>query len=631
MCGICGIRRFDNSLPDERLLTAMNAALYHRGPDGAGVHIAPGIGLAMCRLSIVDLITGDQPIYNEDRSAVIVFNGEIYNHAEIREQLISKGHFYRTRSDTESILHAYDQYGLAAVDHLRGMFAFAVWDSAAETLCLARDRLGEKPLYYAELPNELIFASEIKALLHHPGLTPEVDEAALDLYLTLNYVPAPHTMFKGIRKLPAGHRLVVRGREVCLEPYWDVTIESAATLPDEGEAAAELRRRFTLAVEERLMADVPLGAYLSGGVDSTLVVGLMSRAMDRPVDTYSVGFDESVSGTAKFNTDAQFAILASRAFKTNHRPVILSRADRIAELVPSIITQMDEPLANPNGLATYLVARQARADGLKVLLTGDGGDELFAGYERYAFDWRVSQYQKLPQALRRVVLSPLLRLAGGGAEKLADKANIESPIDRYLSWHTIFAQTKKKQLLTRPLNSNWIEVSSATIGPCMLRGHSTVFQDRLMTTDLKLWLPEESNMRVDKAAMLASIETRAPYLSHPVVEFVAKLPFDLKLRNGTSKYLLKRAFADLLPSAIARRPKMGFASPASKWLRRELRPLAEKMLSAAALAESGYFRTEVVADLLGSHIHNRAYHLNQLWSLLTFQIWFFHYIARKEI
>jgi len=628
MCGICGIRRFDNEVPNEHLLAAMNGSLAHRGPDGAGMHLGPGIGLAMRRLSIVDLVTGDQPIYNEDRTVVEVYNGEIYNHAEVRTRLKAAGHVYKTQSDTETVVHAYEEMGVEALQEFRGMFAFAVWDSARETLLLARDRLGEKPLYYAELPNELIFASEIKALLQHPALTPDVDEAALDLYLTLNYVPAPLTMFKGIRKLPAGHRLVVRGRQVCVEPYWDVTIETPLAPVNEREATAELRRRFTLAVEERLMADVPLGAYLSGGVDSSLVVGLMSRAMERPVDTYSVGFDDSVSGTAKFNTDAEYAKLASQAFKTNHRPVVLSESDRIADLIPFIMVAMDEPLANPNALATYLVARQARADGLKVLLTGDGGDELFAGYERYALDTRVSTYQNIPDALRRNVMSPMLRRINSSARKLADKAELD-PTARYLDWHAVFRAGDKQALLTRSLADDGC--AEAIVGPFMRRGQSPVFQDRLMTADLKLWLPEESNMRVDKAAMAASIETRAPFLSHPVVELAAGLPFDLKLHGGVSKYLLKQAFKDVIPPAIAARPKMGFASPASKWLRRELRPLAEKMLSPVAIEESGYFKSEVVSGLLDAHLNKRAYYLNQLWSLLTFQIWFFHYIAGKEI
>lgn len=630
MCGICGIRRFDDSLPDERLLAAMNASLAHRGPDGAGAHLAPGIGLAMRRLSIVDLATGDQPIYNEDRSAAIVYNGEIYNHLELRRQLEAKGHIYRTRSDTETILHAYDEYGVDAVTHLRGMFSFAIWDAATETLLLARDRLGEKPLYYAELPNELVFASEIKALLQHPAITPEVDEAALDLYLTLNYVPAPYTMFKGVRKLPSGWRLIARGRQVCAGPYWDVTIETPAARVDEREAAGELRRRLTLAVEERLMSDVPLGAYLSGGVDSTLVVGLMSRAMDRPVDTYSVGFDESASGTPKFNTDAEFAKLASQTFRTNHHPVVLSKDDRIADMIPFVVAQMDEPLANPNALATYLVSRQARADGLKVLLTGDGGDELFAGYERYAFDARVSQYRRLPESLRSG-LSPLLERMGGGAAKLAEKAAVTSPVDRYLGWHTIFPPADKARLLARDLSAGGAALFESAVGTFVRRGQSPIFQDRLMTADLKLWLPEESNMRVDKSAMAASIETRAPFFSHPVVEFAAGLPFDFKLRRGVSKYLIKHSFADLVPPAIAKRPKMGFASPASKWLRGELRSLAEKMLSAESLRMNGYFRPEVVGEMLSAHVNRRTYYLNQLWSLLTFQIWFFKYIARREI
>jgi asparagine synthase (glutamine-hydrolysing) len=631
MCGICGIRRFDNSVPNERLLAAMNGAIAHRGPDGQGVHLAPGIGLAMQRLSIVDLVTGDQPIYNEDKSVALVYNGEIYNHLEVRAELERLGHVYQTNGDTESVVHAYEEYGTAAVGHFRGMFAFAVWDEPRQTLYITRDRLGEKPLYYAELPGEFIFASEIKALLQHPGLVPQVDEAALDLYLSLNYVPAPYTMFKGIRKLPAGHRLIVRNGQVCTEPYWEVTIQSPAEPVDEARATAELRRLFTQSVEERLMSDVPLGAYLSGGVDSTLVVGLMSRAMERPVDTYSVGFDESASGTDKFNTDAEFAKLASQTFKTNHRPVVLSKADRISEMIPFIVAQMDEPLANPNAYATYLVARQARADGLKVLLTGDGGDELFAGYERYAYDAKISSYMRLPQALRRSIVSPILRWTGGSPKKLADRAELDSMVDRYLSWHQIFNTGDKAQLFRRTPNVETEALHEEVIGPFMRRGNSPVFQDRLMTADLMLWLPEESNMRVDKSAMAASIETRAPFLSHPVVEFAAGLPFNLKLRGGVSKYLLKKAFEDIIPPAIAQRPKMGFASPAAKWLRGELRPLTEKMLSPEAINESGFFQPLFVTSLLEAHVNNRGYHLNQLWSLLTFQIWFFTYIAGKGI
>ncbi|MBI5053354.1 MAG: asparagine synthase (glutamine-hydrolyzing) [Chloroflexi bacterium] len=623
MCGICGIINFKNDLPDERVLHAMNHSIAHRGPDGAGVHLAPGIGLAMRRLSIVDLVTGDQPIYNEDRSAVIVYNGEIYNHLDLRARLESLGHVYRTHADTESILHAYDQYGVGCLTHLRGMFGLAIWDEKTKTLLLARDRLGEKPLYYAQLDHELIFASEIKALLQHPRLTPEVDEQALDLYLTLGYVPAPHTMFKGVRKLPPAHRLIARDSKITIEPYWDVTFESQPI--DEHEAIQELRKLFTLAVEERLMSDVPLGAYLSGGVDSTLVVGLMSSKMDRAVDTYSVGFDESYN--PKFNTDAHFAKLASQIFKTNHHPIVPSKNDSLAELIPQIITQMDEPLANPNALATYLVSRQARADGLKVLLTGDGGDELFAGYERYQYDLRVSQYQKIPGSIRAHVTSPILRQMGSRFAKLAEQGDAATPAQRYLNWHAVFNESVKAQLLTRPITSNL----QSLISSFMSRGNSPHFQDRLMLTDLKMWLAEESNMRVDKSAMLASIETRAPFLSHPLVEFASKIPLELKLRNGSTKYLLKKAFADLIPKEIAQRPKQGFASPASRWLRGELRELVTRALSPHALNTSGYFDPNYVGEMLDSHLNKKGYHLNQLWSLMTFQIWFFKYIAPKDL
>jgi len=623
MCGICGILNFKNDLPDERVLLAMNQSIAHRGPDGAGVHLAPGIGLAMRRLSIVDLVTGDQPIYNEDRSAVIIYNGEIYNHLDLRKHLESLGHVYRTHADTESILHAYDQYGVDCLTHLRGMFGLAIWDEKTKTLLLARDRLGEKPLYYAQLDHELIFASEIKALLQHPRFTPDVDEQALDLYLTLGYVPAPHTMFKGVRKLPPAHRLIARDSKIVIEPYWDVTVESQPC--DEREAAQELRKIFTLAVEERLMSDVPLGAYLSGGVDSTLVVALMGRKMDRPVDTYSVGFDESFN--PKFNADAHFAQLASQIFKTNHHPIVPSKDDSLPELISQIITQMDEPLANPNALATYLVSRQAHADGLKVLLTGDGGDELFAGYERYQYDLRVSQYQKIPGSVRTHLTSPILRRMGSRFTKLVEQGDTATPVQRYLNWHAVFNESAKRRLLTKDLQG--FQNLEGLVEDFMSRGSSPHFQDRLMTTDLKMWLAEESNMRVDKSAMLASIETRAPFLSHPVVEFASKIPLRLKLHNGSTKYVLKKAFADLIPREIANRPKQGFASPASKWLRGDLRGLVTRALSPQALNASGYFDPNCVAEMLDSHLNKKGYHLNHLWSLLTFQIWFFKYIDRS--
>jgi asparagine synthase (glutamine-hydrolysing) len=350
----------------------------------------------------------------------------------------------------------------------------------------------------------------------------------------------------------------------------------------------------------------------------------MSRKMDRAVDTYSVGFDEAYN--PKFNTDAQFAQLASQTFKTNHHPIVPSKNDSLAELIPQIITQMDEPLSNPNALATHLVSRQARADGLKVLLTGDGGDELFAGYERYQYDLWVSQYQKIPRSIRTHLTSPILRRMGSRFTKLVEQGDTATPAQRYLGWHAVFNESTKAQLLTHPITSNLQSV----IFDFMSRGNSPHFQDRLMFTDLKLWLAEESNMRVDKSAMLASIETRAPFLSHPVVEFASKIPLQLKLRNGSTKYLLKKAFADLIPKEIADRPKQGFASPASKWLRGELRELVTRSLSPQALNTSGCFNTNYVGGLLDSHLNKKGYHLNQLWSLLTFQAWFLKYIAKKS-
>ncbi|HJL69277.1 MAG: asparagine synthase (glutamine-hydrolyzing) [Anaerolineales bacterium] len=629
MCGICGIAPRDAELPDADNLAAMQAAIFHRGPDSGGQHVAAGIGLAVRRLSIVDLITGNQPMYSEDRNVVLVYNGEIYNHYALRSELAQRDHRYSSQSDAEIVVHAYEEWGDAAVQRFRGMFAFALWDAPAARLWLVRDRLGQKPLYYVSTPAGLLFASEIKALLRDPTVTLAVDEEARDLYFTVGYVPAPWTMFAGIRKLPPAHHLFWHKGHLAVERYWSPPLALDGRVQDEIALRAELREQLKLAVEERLMSDVPLGAFLSGGVDSSLVVGLMAHALDRPVRTYAIGFDEAAGVHPKFNEDFRHAELVARNFGTDHCSVIMGSSVPVEKLAPRAMAQLDEPIANPTVLATYMVARQARKDGVKVLLSGDGGDELFGGYTRYTADHWVSRYKLFPAVLRKHFFSPLMQFFSASGAKLAVKAELP-PTARYLSWYGIFSEMQRADLLPAPAVTDRNALAEEAFGAALAARQEGTFQERLMHTDRQTWLAEESNMRMDMSSMFASVEVRAPFQSHPLVEFAALLPLRYKLRGGTTKVLLKESFTDLLPAEVLRRRKSGFFSPASSWLRGPLRPLAECLLAPDAIAKSQLRGAGMIQSMCASHMDRSGYYLNQLWALLSYQVWYFTYILGDE-
>jgi len=532
MCGICGVRTFDGSLVEVDVLRRMRDIMTHRGPDEEGLYLNDTIGFGHRRLSIIDLKTGQQPICNEDKTVWIVSNGELYNHQEIRKQLEAKGHGYYTQSDTETIVHAYEEYGTACVQEFNGMFAFAIWDSNKDMLLLARDRLGQKPLYYSVDDEKLIFASEIKSILEYPDVERKIDIEALNLYLTFLYVPAPWTMFNGIKRLPPGHLLTCKGKEIQIEKYWDVVYRSSDTR-DEGHYIGGIRRKLTKSVERRLMSDVPLGVFLSGGLDSSVVVGLMSQIMDRPVDTYSVGFDASIGGSPKFNVDFEHAKLVARHFGTNHHEIVISKNDDLEELLPKLVWQLDEPLSNPTIIPTYLVAKLAK-ESVTVTLSGDGADELFGGYTRYRADKMVSYYRKIPGPLRDKILTPLIHSIPmlQRLKKLAEKASLPLGAERYLTWWTVFSPYDKALLFTKGL-VNQVDggLSERVVSSCFDNVNTGSFQDKLSYTDLKMWIAEESNMRMDKMSMLASVEARAPFLDHELVEFAATIPFSLKVKS----------------------------------------------------------------------------------------------------
>lgn len=631
MCGICGVKRFNNELVDESILFKMQDVMDHRGPDDEGLYVGHGVGLGNRRLSVIDLVTGHQPMHNEDGTIWITLNGEIYNHEEIRAVLEQKGHSYFSRSDTETIVHAYEEYGKDCVQKLNGMFAFAIWDSSKDMLLLARDRLGQKPLYYSINDERLIFASEIKSILEYPDVEREIDIEALSLYLTFLYVPAPWTMFKGIKKLPPGHLLTCKGREIQIEKYWDVVYRSPDTR-DEGYYIEEIRRKLTKSVERRLMSDVPLGAFLSGGVDSSVVVGLMSRIMDQPVDTYSVGFDASIGGSPKFNVDLEHARLVAKHFGTNHHVIVISKNAALEELLPKLVWQLDEPLSNPTIIPTYLVAKLAK-ESVTVTLSGDGGDELFGGYSRYTSDKMVSYYRRIPGLLRDKILTPLIYRTPmpQRLKKLAEKASLPLGAERYLTWWTVFSPGEQASLFTNSL-VNRVEnaLSDKVVSSYVDNVDTGSFQDKLSYTDLKMWIAEESNMRMDKMSMLASVEARAPFLDHELVEFAATIPFSLKIKGLSTKYILKKAFSEMLPKAIIERGKWGFFCPASSWLRDSVRDLTLQVLSQASIESAGLFNYDYVDSLVQRHLNREEYNLNRVWALLTFQLWYEIYINQNH-
>jgi len=628
MCGICGVRRFDGGPVEEGVLRAMRDVMAHRGPDDEGLYLSEGVGLGHRRLSVIDLATGHQPMFNENGTVCIVFNGEIYNHLDVRTELERLGHRYITRSDTESIIHAYEEDGTACVHRLNGMFAFAIWDARAHILFLARDRTGMKPLYYWVDAEKFVFASEIKSILEYPGMPRELDMDGLNLYLALQYVPAPWTLFKGVRKLPPGHFLVCHadGR-VKIEKYWDVTYGSE---DDKGEAfyIEGIRERVLRAVERRLISDVPLGAFLSGGVDSSTVVGLMSRIMNRPVDTYVVGFDLG-EGSPKFNVDREHARLAARHFGTNHHEVVISQSDRIADVLPALVRQMDEPISNPTAISTYFVSRLARQT-VTVALSGDGADEIFGGYYRYVYDRVVSRYEAIPTPLREGIMR-LLVLGlpfPRQVKQLAHKASLGHTPARYLTWWTVFTLGDRVQLFNSALSD---QVSDGALErlvmSCLDNVSSRSFQDKLAYTDLKLWIADQSNMVVDKMSMLVSLETRSPFQDYELVEFAGSIPFKYKVRGRTMKVLFKRVFRDLLPPEILSRSKHGFQSPGSYWLRNDLRELVLDVLSRGRIEQGGLFNPDYVERIVTRHLNREEYNLNKVWTLLTFQLWYDAYLG----
>jgi asparagine synthase (glutamine-hydrolysing) len=621
MCGIAGIvcAQADRR-PDPVVLTRMTDRLRHRGPDDAGAVVRGPAALGMRRLEIIDLATGHQPMAGEDQRVWVVFNGEIYNYRELTDRQRARGHVFQTRSDTEVIVHGYEDLGLGVLNELDGMFAIAVWDESARTLVLARDRIGIKPLYYAVLPDQLVFASEIKALLEHPEVDRTLDIPSVSRYLAYEYVPAPHAIFRSVRKLPAGHWLSYTDGRVKVEPYWNLDFSRPSAL-DEREAAEKLRATLDAAVRRHLVSDVPLGVFLSGGLDSGTVAALAASHVTGRLQTFSVGFTDP-----SFD-EAAHARRVARAVGSEHHEEILD-ARAALELVDRLPDLLDEPLGDASILPTYLLSRFARRS-VTVALSGDGGDELFAGYPTYQAHRLARAYRRVPRVVRERVIRPLVEampVSHGNLSldfrlKRFVEGMVDDDVERHARWMGSFTPEEQRELLTPEAAARIEGAPYDTVRDTAVQVAAGDPLARLLYLDLKGYLGEGVLTKVDRASMACSLEVRVPLLDRAVVELAASLPAHMKLRGLTTKYVLKQAMRDGLPRDIIDRRKQGFGVPLARWFRRELAPLLADVLAPAALRRHGLFRPEVVERLVREHQNGARDHRKKLYTLLVFQLW----------
>jgi asparagine synthase (glutamine-hydrolysing) len=626
VCGICGV--VDSAGPVDRdVLERMTGTLRHRGPDEEAYYLPapdgdrPSVGFGFRRLSIIDVAGGHQPLANEDESVWTMLNGEIYNFAELRAGLEAGGHVFRTNGDAETLVHLYEESGLDCTERLNGMFAFAVWDTRRRRLLLARDRLGKKPLYYAELDGGLLFASELKALLQHPACPRDLDRAALEHYLAFEYVPSPHAIFSGVRKLPPGHRLVWEQGRTSVEPYWDLRFDGTDARP-EGEIVAEFEERLREAVRLRLVSDVPLGAFLSGGIDSSSIVAFMCDLLPpEQVQTFSIGFTE------RSFDESEHARAVARHFRTHHHEEIFTPSV-LLDVLPKVTAGLDEPFADPSVLPTFLLSRFAR-ETVTVALGGDGGDELLAGYPTFPAE-AVARRYVLPRGLHERVVVPLAeRLPVSTDDFSFDfklkrflRGAIEPAATRHQLWLGAFTTPEQRALLVEP------PTVDPLVGVRALHdGQRTGdWVAKLIYLYAKTYLPDDILTKVDRASMLTSLEVRAPFLDYTLVEFLARVPSRLKLRRFETKHLLKRTMARRLPAGIAGRTKKGFGIPVAEWLKTDLREPLLDALSPDRLRRQGLFDAGEVERLIREHLAGARDHRKQLWTLFVFQLWHEHYL-----
>ena len=626
MCGIAGIFEFgEKAHVDSGVLRRMCDVIAHRGPDDDGFFTQGRIGLGMRRLSIVDLSTGHQPISDEDGSITVVFNGEIYNHRSLRENLITRGHRYRTQSDTETIVHLYEEYGNDCVQHLRGMFAFAIWDAKQKSLFIARDRLGIKPLYYRLTPNNFIFGSEIKALRAYPGVRPEFNRSALPEFLAFGYLSAEETFYNDVVKLLPGHWLELNEQhELRVQQYWDLPLTSDEAQHDESYYVDSYRELLEGAVSSHLMSDVPLGVFLSGGLDSSAVAALMTKIRREPIETFSVGYPEDAY------SELPYARTVAQHLNSNHHEVFVSRQDFFGAL-PRLIWHEDEPIVWPSSVSLFFVADLAR-ERVKVVLTGEGSDETLAGYSRYAFTLKNMAFDRVyrglvPRTLRRVVRDSIASSAWINATARRKLSHTflgldgESWVSSYFdNFFSAFNQKDQKELLTEEF-SHEIEAGSAYSNVLRYwKQSSGELLQRLLYTDIKTYLVELL-MKQDNMSMAASIESRVPFLDHVLVEWAMRVPASIQIRGTAGKCILKKAMEDLLPQSIIYRPKLGFPTPWSGWLAGAQLDGIERLLLESRSMSRGFFRQPAVEKLFREHRAGYRDHYDRIWRLLNLELW----------
>jgi asparagine synthase (glutamine-hydrolysing) len=653
MCGICGEIDFCHKSINPEVTRRMCDVLAHRGPDDEGIVFIKGnrhvevkksskllkeengfeVGLGHRRLAIIDLSSAaHQPMFNEDGTIWIVYNGEIYNFQEIKREIEKKGHLFKSRSDTEVILHAYEEWDVECLKYFRGMFAFAIWDSNRKRLFLARDRLGKKPLVYWVGNRRFIFASEIKAILQAPDIERKVNIIGLHHYLTYQYVPSPDTIFEGIKKLPPAHYLLYDGSgNLKIERYWKLNfISNPNACKNQFELCDRIRAGLEESIKLRLISDVPLGAFLSGGVDSSIIVGMMAKLSAKPVKTFSIGFEE------KDFDELSYARLVSKHFATEHHEFVV-RPNAI-EILPKLVWHYNEPFADSSAIPTYYLSNMTK-DFVKVVLTGDAGDENFAGYPRYLRSKWVALFTKIPEKVRRDLIPSFLRIFSSlhwrekTFNRLADFMELLSfdQARNYAEQIKIFNAKEKNKIYTKEM-AHCLEADDSLnfLSEKYKEIETNDLLDKLLYVDINSYLPEDLLVKMDIATMTNSLEARVPFLDHKFMELVAGIPSRLKLKGSMTKFILKKAYSDFLPEAILKRKKMGFGVPISRWIRNELRNYVYEVLLDSKTLNRGYFKKEGIKCLLEEHMALRYDHSAKIWALLFLEIWFRIFIDKED-
>jgi asparagine synthase (glutamine-hydrolysing) len=621
MCGICGISYPDHQAPEQAAVEAMARAIVHRGPDSDGFHVEPGVGLGVRRLAIIDVKGGDQPIPNEDECLWIVFNGESHNFPDLYTELLKRGHEFRTRSDTECILHLYEEYGDDCVKHLRGQAAFALWDRRKRKLLLARDRMGKKPLYYTIQNGTLYFASELSALFAALPQKPEIHLEAIDLYLSLQYIPDPLTAYQGVYKLPPAHRLIWQHGDARIERYWDFAYQPKHTASEE-DLIEELRALLKESVKMRLISEVPLGAHLSGGLDSSIIVALMAELSNAPVKTFSVGFEEEAF------SELDYARAVAERYSTDHHEFILKYGD-IPSTLERITYHFGEPFADSSAIPLYHISKMTR-EHVTVVINGDGGDEDFAGYQRYWLDPIANTYLRAPQFLTRDLIPsmasflpdnsdrPVGQSLVNGLKRLHQLPEIDSRAS-ILRWGSYFSPRQRAQLWKKEFSFRADNAQNLLAE--RFDSAEGSFLDKTLYTDLHTYLPGDLLVKTDRMGMAASIEPRSPFLDHKMVEWSARLPDSLKVRGRRGKYLLKKAFADYLPANVRGHRKQGFGIPISAWFRGPLYDWSQDLLMSQDSPLNQWFEARVAASLLEQHRAGRVDHGKRIYALAMLALW----------